>query len=286
MSNPCEYKIRELKHKDYDSYLLLMNEFKKELIPSIFSKKEFINTLEIIKLNATIWVIEHNNEIIASATIIYECKYVNNISIAAHIEDVVVKKTFRGKGLGKLLIEHLIDFANQNKCYKITLNCDNNLCNFFKKNGFNKNGVQMTKYLTNTSNISGKKDADYTFTIQNDAKKGSSFKIFTLFDGSFSRLPEFTNSEKNPMSVDITNAQKGSLTSRSANSSLSSPRSPLITSRFFEIFSKSDSKNNTPRNNGGDKKSTSLCNTPRNKSYCNKNSDISNYDEYMLSISL
>ena len=61
----------------------------------------------------------------------------------AHIEDLVVDKEYRKKGISKLLIDKCINYAKNEQCYKIILNCNKNLIKFYEKNNFYNSGFQM-----------------------------------------------------------------------------------------------------------------------------------------------
>jgi ribosomal protein S18 acetylase RimI-like enzyme len=59
------------------------------------------------------------------------------------IEDVAVNKDHRGKGIGKSLVEKLIEIGKQKKCDKIVLNTSEKNSKFYEKIGFEKNEIQM-----------------------------------------------------------------------------------------------------------------------------------------------
>lgn len=59
------------------------------------------------------------------------------------IEDVVIQKSERDKGIGKKLIEFLIDFSKLKKCDKIILNSNESNIPFYEKLGFFKSEIQM-----------------------------------------------------------------------------------------------------------------------------------------------
>jgi len=59
------------------------------------------------------------------------------------IEDVVIHKNYRSKGIGRDLINHLINFSKNKKCDKIILNSSESNVIFYEKLGFEKNEVQM-----------------------------------------------------------------------------------------------------------------------------------------------
>ena len=62
------YIIRKLNVSDYEKYLNLINQFRS----TIFTLEEYKETLSKIEKNSTIWVIDDNNELIGTTTIIYE----------------------------------------------------------------------------------------------------------------------------------------------------------------------------------------------------------------------
>ena len=137
------YIIRKLNVSDYEKYLNLINQFRS----TIFTLEEYKETLSKIEKNSTIRVIDDNNELIGTTTIIYEYKFISNIVKLAHIEDVCIDKNHRNKGIGNLLINFVVNEANKENCYKIILDCDENLENFYKKSGLEKKGIQMAKYF-------------------------------------------------------------------------------------------------------------------------------------------
>ena len=140
-----DYTIRKLNVLDYDNYLKLINQFQ----PTTFTEQDYQRTLQ--NNNSTIWVLEYNNELIGTLTILYEYKFISNIIKLAHIEDVCIDKRFRKKGLGNLLIKFAISQATKKECYKIILDCDETHEPFYNKSGLVKNGIQMTKYLFNSN---------------------------------------------------------------------------------------------------------------------------------------
>lgn len=138
--------IRLIEKNDYHkSYLELLN----QLTPtSKISFSEFSTQLDkIISQNSLIYVTEYNNKIIATATLLMEYKIHNGLTKMAHIEDVVVDKEYRGKNIGKELINMLIERAKLFNCYKIVLNCNKSNIKFYEKCGFYSKGLEMSLYL-------------------------------------------------------------------------------------------------------------------------------------------
>jgi len=106
--------------------------------------KIFINNLN---KNHRIIVFENNNLIKASGTILIENKIIHGINKVGDIEDIVVDINDRKTGLGKKIINFLINIAKEELCYKIILNCKPENVGFYEKCGFIKKGFEMSLYL-------------------------------------------------------------------------------------------------------------------------------------------
>lgn len=134
---------------DYEGYARLCSENN-----SIFTYKQFKTCYEEIhnREESGIWVLEKNNEIVGTATIIVETKFIHNISRVAHIEDVFISKNYRGLGIGSILIKHLIQQADSLGCYKIICVCRDEVVSFYKKCGMNVRGAFMCKLLKEQPN--------------------------------------------------------------------------------------------------------------------------------------
>lgn len=93
-------------------------------------------------------VIENmDNQIIGTATLLVEPKLLHQGSFVGHIEDVVIDKKYRGLGLGKLLITHLVLKAHRANCYKVILDCSDENVGFYEKCGLEHHGNCMAIYF-------------------------------------------------------------------------------------------------------------------------------------------
>lgn len=86
------------------------------------------------------FVVEVNNKVIGYSSL-HVIEKINRRSCL--IEDVVIHKNYRSKGIGRDLINHLINFSKNKKCDKIILNSSESNIIFYEKLGFEKNEVQM-----------------------------------------------------------------------------------------------------------------------------------------------
>lgn len=139
--------IRNIHNDDLNKNIInLLNQLSdtKNIKINLFS--QFIKTLnnnhQIIVIEDTI-----NNKIIGMGTILIEQKIIHNMGKVAHIEDIVIDKNYRKRGLANKLLNKLKNIAINNNCYKIILNCNDNLKKFYIKNGFTQKNIQMAIYL-------------------------------------------------------------------------------------------------------------------------------------------
>lgn len=131
-------------------YLLLLSELTST---SYIETSLFIKNIERISEFGTIIVgirddpSNNNIEIIASGTIIIEPKIIRGGKSVGHIEDIVVAKYMRGKGISSKILNILKLFARENNCYKVILDCNKEVKNVYIKNGFDVKGIQMADYF-------------------------------------------------------------------------------------------------------------------------------------------
>ena len=84
-----------------------------------------------------------DKKIVGSTTLFIEQKFIHDGGLVGHIEDVVVRKDYEGKGIGMKLVISLLDVAKQRRCYKTILNCEDSLKQFYEKIGFKKTTNEM-----------------------------------------------------------------------------------------------------------------------------------------------
>lgn len=132
--------IRPLRSTDYDKgFLQLLGQLTEV---GKITREQFLNRFQSMK-NAGIYyivVIEDLNctKVIASATLIAEQKFIHNCALRGRLEDVVVNNNYRGKHLGKLVVNIILQLARYLHCYKLSLDCRDNLIPFYENLGFKR----------------------------------------------------------------------------------------------------------------------------------------------------
>ena len=127
-------KIRTLEPEDIKQVIdIWTNSFSRN-----FSKP--VNSEYLSDPNSTTIVISVEDIIVGVASIHIIKKLTRTLGI---IEDVAVNEKYRGKGVGKKLVERLILIGKQKNCDKIVLSSSEENSKFYEKIGFKKNELQM-----------------------------------------------------------------------------------------------------------------------------------------------
>jgi len=107
------------------------------------SFEKFNDIFNNLDNNTYIYVIEYDEKIIASGTLLIEQKFIHGGGKVGHIEDVIVDQKIRGEGLGRKITNYLVEEAKKQGCYKTILNCSHKNIGFYEKFGFKNNEVEM-----------------------------------------------------------------------------------------------------------------------------------------------
>jgi glucosamine-phosphate N-acetyltransferase len=94
-----------------------------------------------------VYVIYYHNRLVGMITLMLERKLIHNNSNVLHIEDFVIDKVYRGIGLGIEILNIVKNIAMKYSCYKIILNCDEYVQEFYEKADFVTKNLQMAYYL-------------------------------------------------------------------------------------------------------------------------------------------
>lgn len=133
-------KIRKLMCNDYyNNYLHVLTQLNKQSYFN-YSYSEFESKVNLMtSLNHHIFIAElynddHSTKIVGTAKLIIEPKFYDPIG---HVEDVVIDNDYQHMNIGKELVKYITAIAfNEFKCYKVVLNANSSLTQFYKKCGY------------------------------------------------------------------------------------------------------------------------------------------------------
>ncbi|MDD5032373.1 MAG: GNAT family N-acetyltransferase [Patescibacteria group bacterium] len=153
-----KYIIREFEEEDLNperGFLeTLSNLSKVDHIPPEKMKEIFKEVKQ--KENSYIFVaVTEDNQVVGMVKLIIERKFTYGGSRAGHIEDVVVRKGFEKMGIASRLNKEVLDRAKKLGCYKVILDCRDELISFYEKFSFYKFQnclrIDFEEHLTSSS---------------------------------------------------------------------------------------------------------------------------------------
>jgi len=140
--------IRSLEEEDFDKGFLEVLEHLTTV--GDVSREEFEQQWRGVMYNIDhcVYVAEKDGQVVGAATLLVERKFIHKCGLVGHVEDVVTDKQYEGQGIGGALVRQLIDIAKRKGCYKVILDCADELIPFYEKFGFQRKENQMRLDLT------------------------------------------------------------------------------------------------------------------------------------------
>ncbi|XP_069157979.1 glucosamine 6-phosphate N-acetyltransferase isoform X3 [Procambarus clarkii] len=132
-------RVRPLCKADYDrGFLQLLGQLTK--IGDV-TREQFDERFEAMRScpgHYFVTVIEDTQlgHIVGSATLACELKFIRGCAKRGRLEDVVVSDEYRGKQLGKLIVTTITLLAKQVGCYKLGLDCKDEMKPFYGSLGY------------------------------------------------------------------------------------------------------------------------------------------------------
>ena len=140
------FEIRELRKSDFrNGFFETLSNLSQvgQISQNIEEAAKILDSIEENKLSKIYVAVGNNGQIIGSITLLVEQKFIHNGGKVGHIEDVVTRKEYSGKGVGSALVQKCIEAAKEEKCYKVILDCSLDNIAFYEKAGFRKHEVSM-----------------------------------------------------------------------------------------------------------------------------------------------
>lgn len=86
-----------------------------------------------------------DGRVIGTAALFIETKFLHNGGKVGHIEDVAVHKASQGRGVGRALVQRLVEECRREGCYKVILDCAEHNVPWYDGLGFHQwaHGMRM-----------------------------------------------------------------------------------------------------------------------------------------------
>lgn len=91
-------------------------------------------------------VVEERESIVGTCSLIVLDNLGHQGARLAVVESVIVERNHRGQGIGKLMMDHVMELAREEKCYKLMLSSNKKRVpahEFYRKLGFKQHGISF-----------------------------------------------------------------------------------------------------------------------------------------------
>lgn len=147
MNNKDIITLKDYLNLDINKNISVINLFKllSQLTDSpVLNYDNILSIVNNLNDNHYIYIYKNLDNIpIGIITLIIEQKLIHSGKCVGHIEDLVVDHKYNGKGIASELINYCVQIAKDNNCYKVILDCKEELIPFYNKNNFKKRGICM-----------------------------------------------------------------------------------------------------------------------------------------------
>ncbi|CAP36567.1 Protein CBR-GNA-2 [Caenorhabditis briggsae] len=136
---PDGFNLRALRNDDFGYLELLKQLTSVGFINQLVFRKRFDAMKKAKSYYIVVLEEVQSSKIVGAATLLIEFKFIHEAGTRGRIEDVVVDERMRGKKLGGLLNQVLVEMAKTIGVYKLSLECKTELIPFYQKFGYQKN---------------------------------------------------------------------------------------------------------------------------------------------------
>ncbi len=159
LERPQGYQIRELRAADLDrGFLETLGNLSD--LEGLTSKEahQILKAMKHAPLYRVLVALAPGGQVIGATTLLLELKFIHRGGLVGHIEDVVVRKGYEGRGVGGSLVKTAIELAREAGCYKCVLDCKAELVGFYERLGMGEQNVGMRVDLRPSSSRKPKRN--------------------------------------------------------------------------------------------------------------------------------
>jgi len=138
LRNNTDFELRPLKKGDFETgFLELLGQLTRV---GPLDRTAFNRRFDEMKNSGCHYVVvvedKNKGRVVGSSTLAIELKFIHEAGLRARLEDVVVAEESRGQRLGQLLVETVRLLARDLGCYKLSLDCKDQVIPFYNTLGF------------------------------------------------------------------------------------------------------------------------------------------------------
>jgi glucosamine-phosphate N-acetyltransferase len=141
-----DYEIRRLRESDLrNGFFETLSNLSEvgRVSQDIQRAANILREIDKSKMSNIFVAVDKSGKILGSITLLLEQKFIHDGGKVGHIEDVVTRRGYAGKGIGSALVRNCINLAKEEKCYKMVLDSSPANVQFYKKAGFREHEISM-----------------------------------------------------------------------------------------------------------------------------------------------
>jgi glucosamine-phosphate N-acetyltransferase len=141
-----DYEIRRLRESDLENgFFETLSNLSEvgRVSQDIRRAANILREIDKSKMSNIFVAVDKGGKIIGSISLLLEQKFIHDGGKVGHIEDVVTRRGYAGKGIGSALVRNCINLAKEEKCYKMVLDSSPANVQFYKKAGFREHEISM-----------------------------------------------------------------------------------------------------------------------------------------------
>jgi glucosamine-phosphate N-acetyltransferase len=141
-----DYEIRRLRESDLENgFFETLSNLSEvgRVSQDIRRAANILREIDKSKMSNIFVAVDKSGKILGSITLLLEQKFIHDGGKVGHIEDVVTRRGYAGKGIGSALVRNCINLAKEEKCYKMVLDSSPANVQFYKKAGFREHEISM-----------------------------------------------------------------------------------------------------------------------------------------------
>ena len=141
---PWAYEIRELRAADLgNGFVETLGNLSDTGGLSPGTAREILRTIRRAGLYHVLVAVGTDGQVVGATTLLVEKKFIHGGGLVGHIEDVAVRRGYEGRGIGGSVVKAAVQMAEELGCYKVILDCREEVEAFYAKLGFSRHDLGM-----------------------------------------------------------------------------------------------------------------------------------------------
>ena len=133
LPNHLDVSVREMTEADLGAgFLDALGALSEVRLTLAQARAVFAELAPNLRTYVAVW----QGRVVGTTRLLVERKFIHGGGLVGHIEDVAVAPAYQHRGVGSALVGHAVAEARRSGCYKVILDCSDELAPFYERLGF------------------------------------------------------------------------------------------------------------------------------------------------------